>query len=307
MTSQDFLEGIVVRAHGGHYYVELDSAPADLIDCGLRGRLKQDVASSDLVAVGDRVRIRLLSENRGIIEEILPRRSVLSRCPPLPRPQIEQVIVANVDLVLAVFSIASPPLNPFMLDRYLMACELEELEVTIVANKMDLVQSQRQTRILGLYEGIGYRVVRTSAITTEGLPALRELMRNRLTVLTGPSGTGKSTLLNALWPHLDLETGEISAFHDRGTHTTVVPRLLRPEPGICVTDTPGLRQFRLWNVEPKDLDNLFPEMRPYLSECRFSPCSHIHEPGCAVKAAVERGQISKTRYESYCRVYAHGF
>ncbi len=307
MTGSDLLEGIVVRSHGGHYYVEIDDQPSEILDCGLRGRLKQESAESDLVAVGDQVRVTRLGEDRGTIEEILPRQSALSRCPPPPRRPVEQVIVANVDLVLTVFSVANPPLNPFMLDRYLVTCEVEELDVVIVANKMDLVRSGRNIDLLDMYESVGYQVLRTSVRTGQGLPELRDLLRNRLTVLTGPSGAGKSSLLNALWPHLELETGEVSTYHDRGTHTTVVSQLLRPEPGIRVTDTPGLRQFRLWDIDPESLDGLFPEMRPYLSNCRFSPCSHIHEPGCSVKAAVEQGQIPEIRYESYCRMYAHGF
>ena len=307
MTTAGLLEGTVVRSHGGHYYVERDGAPDEVLDCGVRGRLKQEAAESDLIAIGDRVRYTLLGEGRGMVEEVLPRKSALSRCPPPPRPQVEQVIVANLDLVLAVFSVVNPPLNPFMLDRYLVACEVEELDVAIVANKVDLVRHKRMLRVLAVYESIGYRVVRASATTGEGLGKLRELMRGRLTALTGPSGAGKSSLLNALWPHLELETGEVSSYHDRGTHTTVVSQILRPEEGFQVADTPGLRQFRLWDIAPEDLDGLFPEMRPYAPTCRFSPCSHRHEPGCAVQAAVERGQIPEIRYESYCRMYEHGF
>ena len=306
MTASDILQGTVIRSHGGHYYVERDGVPGEVLDCGVRGRLKQEAAESDLIAIGDRVRFTVLEAGRGMVEEIMPRKSALSRCPPPPRPQVEQVIVANLDLVLAVFSLVNPPLNPFMLDRYLVACEVEELDVAIVANKIDLAR-RKQARVLDVYESIGYRVVRTSATTGEGLDDLRELMRGRLTALTGPSGAGKSSLLNALWPHLGLQTGEVSTYHDRGTHTTVVSQILRPEAGFQVADTPGLRQFRLWDIAPEDLDGLFPEMRPYAPTCRFSPCTHRHEPGCAVQAAVEQGRIPRIRYESYCRMFEHGF
>ncbi|MHB0858521.1 MAG: ribosome small subunit-dependent GTPase A [Anaerolineae bacterium] len=352
------LEGTVIRAHGGHYYVRVGDRT---LDCAMRGRLKRRRATSDLVAVGDRVRCSLEPDGGAIVEEVLPRKSVLSRNPPpardprpgaasrrpRQRPQMEQVLVANPDLVLIVFSLARPPLNPFMLDRYLVACEAVQLPAVIVGNKVDLLaadlegategapggdagvedlgtagefdldeydraedlasNAMESAEILRMYEEIGYRVVPTSIVTGEGLEELRRLLHGKLSVLTGPSGVGKSSLMNGLWPELDLKVGEISEYHDRGKHTTVVAELYNPEPDTYVADTPGLRQFRFWDIDPEQLDAFYPEMKPYLTHCRFAPCTHTHEPGCAVSQAVERGEIPALRYESYLRMFEHGF
>jgi ribosome biogenesis GTPase / thiamine phosphate phosphatase len=282
-------------------------AEADLIDCTMRGRLKKDRSASDLVALGDRVLWSLTPEGQGILEEVLPRKSVLSRCPPPPRRQVEQVIVANPDQVLIVFAICNPTLNPLMLDRYLVACEAVKLPCLIVANKIDLLEDSGEREAFELYERIGYTVHYTSATTLEGMDALRAALHGKLSVLTGPSGVGKSSLVNALWPGYELETGEVSESRDRGRHTTVVGRLLNPAPDTYVADTPGLRQFRFWDIDPEQLDAFFPEMRPYLGHCRFAPCTHTHEPDCAVRAAVEREAIDPLRYESYLRMFEHGF
>jgi ribosome biogenesis GTPase / thiamine phosphate phosphatase len=298
---------LVVRTHGGHFYVQTDDG---VVDCLIRGRLKRERRGTDLVAIGDRVCWTPTEEGRGVIESVAPRQRVLSRRLPSPRPGVtverEQVIVANPDQVLVVFAYRNPPANPLMLDRYLVACEAAELPVIIVANKYDLGPDDDQDPF-ALYREIGYRVVETSAVTGENLETLREMLRHKLSVLTGPSGVGKSSLLNALWPHLDLRVGEISEYHDRGKHTTVVAELLRPEPDIAVADTPGLRVFLFYDIDPEQLDAFFPEMRPYLGQCRFQPCTHTHEPDCAIQAAVERGEISLPRYESYLRMFENAY
>lgn len=301
-------EGIVIRTHGGHYYVQDDK---DTVDCTMRGRMKKNRAPGDLVVIGDRVRWSVTEPGFGIIEETLPRRAVLSRRPPPPRPgrvsEQEQIIVANPDQVLIVFTPRNPPFSPLTLDRYLVACEAVALPVVIIGNKVDLVEQEDDLAPLQVYERAGYRVLYTSVETGEGIEALRGLLRGKLSVLTGPSGVGKSSLLNALWPQLDLNVGEISAYHDRGKHTTVVASLLHPEPDIYVADTPGMRVFLLWDIDPEQLDAFFPEMRPYLGQCHYRPCTHTHEPDCAVIAAVERGDIEALRYESYCKLFAHEF
>lgn len=298
------LDNIVIRVHGGHYYVR---AAEGIVDCTIRGRLKREKRLTDLVAVGDRVRWMPLGEDRGIIEEIFPRRTVLSRRLPPPHSgaerEEEQVIVANPDQVLIVFAVRNPPLNPLMLDRYLVACEAADLPMTIIINKSDLPQDSELTQQLMRYEKIGYDILYTSAQTGQGLEGLKRLLKDKLSVLTGPSGVGKSSLLNAVWPHLSLEMGIISEYHDRGKHTTVVTELLNPEPGYYVADTPGLRVFLFWDIDPEQLEAFFPEMLPYLRECRFTPCTHTHEPQCAVRQAVEEGKIHPARYESYLKMF----
>lgn len=300
-------EGLVVRTHGGHYYVQSADDAAELLDCGIRGRLKRERRPGDLVTIGDRVRYEITEDGAAMIVDVLPRHSVLARRTPPPRPGArsdrQQVLVANPDQVLVVFSLGSPSINPLTLDRYLVACEAAELPAIIVANKNDLPLIEPERALLQRYRDIGYSVLFTSAETGENLDALRALLRGKLSVLTGPSGVGKSSLLNALWPDLNLEVGEISEYYDKGKHTTVVARLLNPEPDIYVADTPGLRVFYFWDIDKEQLDAFFPEFWPYLGKCRFQPCTHMHEPGCAVVAAVERGDIHPLRYESYCRMF----
>ena len=160
---------------------------------------------------------------------------------------------------------------------------------------------------MNLYEEIGYHVIRTSAVSRQGLSELYNALHGKISVLTGPSGVGKSTVMNALWPQLNLKTGEISEIHGKGKHTTVVAELFYLEEETFVADTPGLRTFRLWDIQPQELDAFFPEMAPFRDQCHFQPCSHLHEPKCAVQAAVDSGQISDIRYESYCRMYEQGF
>jgi len=307
----ELAEGTVIRSHGGHCYVRTDEGL--VVDCSLRGRLKRGRARSDLVATGDRVRWQPTQEGYGIVEHVLPRKTVLSRSA-TPWGSREEVIAANLDQAVVVFSVSRPPFEPWVLDRYLVACEAAKLPVIVVVNKADLLRaaddSAGQTtdgrEAMELYRRLGYRLLYTSALTGEGVESLRAALQGRMSALTGPSGAGKSSLLNALWPGLQLEVGEISEFHNRGKHTTVVAQLLAPEPGTYVVDTPGLRQFHLWDVDPEQLEAFFPEMSPCLGRCRFTPCTHRHEPDCAVREAVEHGEIAETRYESYCRMFDSG-
>ncbi len=298
---------LVIRVHGGHHYVQTDQG---IIDCTIRGRLKRGRRRSDLVAIGDRVCWTPTEEGFGIIESVAPRTRVLSRRPPPPRPGTlasrEQVILANPDQILVVFAHHSPEPNPLMLDRYLVTCEANRIPVVIVANKHDLLEAGEDSPF-ALYEQIGYHVLLTSTATGEGIETLRELLRGKLSALTGPSGAGKSSLLNALWPDLELKTGEISDYNDRGKHTTAVASLLNPEPDIYVADTPGMRVFMFWDIDPEQLDALFPEMRPYLGHCRFQPCTHTHEPDCAIQQAVARGEINSLRYASYLKMFEYAF
>jgi len=297
-------QGLVVRAHGGHYYIQADQS---LYDCTLRGKLKYGRSNSDIIVIGDQVLFTPEPGGYGTIIQVLPRKSAFSRCPPPPRRPGEQVIVANPDQVLIVFAASSPPLNPLMLDRYLVACEAAGLKALIVINKMDEAQDTKTMELAALYRAIGYTVWPVSAVRGDGLSALHAQLYHKLTVVVGPSGVGKSSLLNAWWPELGLDTGEISYYHERGKHTTAVAELLRPEPEIYIADTPGLRQLRFWQVTPERLAELFVEFAPWRNDCRFEPCSHISEPDCAVRAAAERGDISSSRYSSYCRMYELGF
>ncbi|MBN1137243.1 MAG: ribosome small subunit-dependent GTPase A [Anaerolineae bacterium] len=291
--------GLVIYAHAGRCEVQSGS---QRVICLLRGRLKREKRLTDLLVAGDRVRWRLTGPGHGIIEEILPRDTQLSR----PRPGLsisEDLIVANPDQAVFVFSVRQPEPNLRLLDRFLVAAEINELPAVICANKVDLLdRGEDPHELFGLYESIGYAVIYTSAVSGQGVAALRDRLRGKLSVLTGPSGAGKTSLLNAVQPELGLVTGRISHATGKGRHTTVAVRLFPLDTGGYVADTPGLREMGLWQIEPDELDWLFPEMRPFLGKCRFSSCTHLHEPGCAIQAAVEAGAVSEARYESYCRL-----
>jgi ribosome biogenesis GTPase len=266
--------------------------------------LKKEKLYTDLVATGDRVRWRLTRPGRGVIEEVLERETQLSRLRPGPgRVPVEHVIVANPDQAIFIFAVREPTPRLRMLDRLLVLAENNDLPAIICANKVDLLDDVDEVRhLFDVYEEIGYPVLYTSAETGEGVDALRENLSGKLSVLSGPSGVGKSSLLNAIQPDLGLAAREISDATGKGRHTTVTVRLWPLDEGGYVADTPGLREAGFFDIEPDELAWHFVEMRPLLSDCRFSTCLHTHEPDCAVKAAVEAGMISETRYDSYCRL-----
>ncbi len=293
--------GIVLQARSGRHRVQ---DGGNMVICDIRGRLKRERLYTDLIATGDRVLWRATRPGRGIIEEVLPRETQLSRLRPGPqRIPVEHVIVANPDQVVFIFAVREPAPHLRMLDRLLVIAESCELPAIVCVNKMDLLDGRdKASRLFGIYEQIGYEVLYTSARTGVGVEQLKDRLTGRLSVLSGPSGVGKSSLLNAIQPDLGLAAREISEATGKGRHTTVSVRLWPLQGGGYVADTPGLREAGLWDVEPEELAWHFVEMRPYLSDCRFSSCTHTHEPDCAVKAVVETGAISGERYDSYCRL-----
>jgi ribosome biogenesis GTPase len=298
MSGSTLLSGLIIKAQSGIFDVDLGDR---VIPSKLRGRLTQGPMESDAAALGDRVRLRLLEDGAGAIEEIEERSRVLSR--PAPgRPDVEQVLVANPDLALFVFSCAEPDPNFRMLDRFLVVAEREHIPALICANKVDLVVLRSAKAEFGIYPKLGYPVLYTSATKGKGIRKLSKVLRGNITVMAGPSGVGKSSLLNAIQPELGLRTKEVSDWSGKGKHTTVVPELIPLEMGGYVADTPGLKAFGIWDVEADELDAYFPEMRDLVSDCAFSDCTHVHEPDCAIIAAVERGKISPERYDSYLRI-----
>jgi ribosome biogenesis GTPase len=295
--------GIVLQARSGRHRVQDGDGVAV---CHVRGKLKKERLYTDLISTGDWVRWLPTRPGRGVIEEVLPRETQLSRLRPGPqRVPVEHVIVANPDQAVFIFSVREPDPRLRMLDRLLVIAENNELSAIICANKIDLLESKEEAhQLFGIYEEVGYPVIYASARSGQGIAALRERLIGKLSVLSGPSGVGKSSLLNAIQPNLGLATREISDTTGKGRHTTVSVRLWPLEDGGYVADTPGLREAGLWDVEPEELAWHFVEMRPYLSDCRFSSCTHTHEPNCAVKEAVRAGAISTVRYHSYCRLLA---
>lgn len=299
---EEVLEGIVVKASSGFYTIHTPDG-RELVS-QVRGRLKRRRLNTDLIAVGDRVRLEAQADPPQIIE-VLPRQSKLSRRAPdargRGRSDREQVIVANPDQAAFVFACHDPVPHLRMLDRYLVSAETQELAAIIIANKIDLVGIDAAHKLFGLYEQLAYPVFYTSATSGHGLEDVREIMKQRISVLSGPSGAGKSTLLNALQSGLGLAAKSVNAVTGKGRHTTVTIELL-PFEGGYIADTPGVRALALWETDPERIAWGFREFRPFLGQCKFNDCQHDTEPGCAILAAVEQGQITAERYESYVRM-----
>ena len=274
----------------------------DMHDASLRGRLKLISDSGVKLSVGDNVKI--LEGERGdgwMITEILPRTSQLARREPGGRIG-ERVVVANLDQVVVVFATANPEPHPRMLDRFLVIAEANSLASRIVINKSELVPERSAERRFADYEAAGYPVHFTSVKKHTGLDALHIALDGNTSALSGPSGVGKSSLMNSLYTGLNLRVGEISESVNKGRHTTV-GAVMHPLPGGgYVADTPGLREVGVWGLNPVDLPDCFPEFRPFIHECRFGNCSHLSEPGCAVIAAVKSETVSAARYDSYSRL-----
>jgi ribosome biogenesis GTPase len=293
--------GIITRAQSGFYTL---STQDGAVTAKLRGRLKQGPKTGDLVAVGDWVQYSRQEDGSGMIEEIEERKSQLSRMSPSPSGEYEQVIIANLDQAIFVFACADPVPRMRMLDRFLVIAERQEITALIVANKTDLVSRTEAHNLFGHYPGIGYPVLYTSAKKKKGLSKLKKQLRGKISVLTGPSGVGKSMLLNAIQPELGLEISEVSKRTGKGRHTTVVREMfpIKGSDNGYVADTPGLKALAMWDIEPEEFDGYFPELRDLVADCQFSNCTHIEEPGCAVLTALENGSIHPERYESYVRL-----
>ena len=287
-------QGIVMVGGGGVWKVR--TAGGEIRDASMRGRLKQ--GQSLKLAVGDEVTIDSDSGGAWTISAIGARRASLARRAP-GGGRGERTLVANVDQVVVVFAAAKPEPHPRMLDRFLVIAEGNDLGARVVVNKVDLVGEPAARARFGIYERIGYPVHYTSTRTGAGLPELHDALAGRVSVLTGPSGVGKSSLLNTMFPGLNLRVGAISESVNKGRHTTVGASLHPLPGGGFVADTPGLREVGLWELAPARLADCFPEMRDLAADCRFADCSHLIEPGCAIRGALERGDIAAERYESY--------
>jgi len=317
LANEQSLQGLIIKAQSGFFTVETGQGFAvshDLLSksraagvrgtngviCQLRGKLKQGKATGDIAAIGDKVRINVLTDGSGVIEEVEKRKRAIIRLDPRPQGDYQQVLLANPDQAVFVFACAHPNPKLRMLDRFLVIAEKQKISAIIVANKIDLVEDAR--KIFGLYETIGYRVLYTSTKTGAGIEELKLILAGKISAFAGPSGAGKSSLLNAMQPGLGLAVNEISKAMDKGKHTTVTRQLFPLEGGGYVADTPGWKSLALWDTEPEEIDGYFPELRELVQHCQFNDCTHTHEPGCAVRRALDEGKIHPERYESYLRL-----
>ena len=292
-------QGRVLSVHGLKSSVQSDSG--EVFRCATRRLLK--TLSTDqrhVVAAGDRVWFRPEGAGEGFIERIEPRRAVLCRT----SKGRQHVIVANVDQLLIVTSAAEPALKPQLIDRFLITAEKSRIKPIICVNKVDLVDPGDLQPLVGVYGQMGYQVLFVSATLGWGMEQLRRLVVDRDSVIAGQSGVGKSSLLNGIEPGLELRVNSVSEDSQKGRHTTTNARLIPLTAGGYVVDTPGIRQFQLWDVIPEEVAGFYRDLRPYVSLCRFPNCTHTHEADCAIKDAVADGKLDVRRYESYCHVFA---
>lgn len=301
------LPGVVVRAYGKFFDVRLRDEPRTLLST-LKGTLKRERRRTDLVAVGDRVSVIDVGEGEGQIEAVEPRDRVLARLARHTR-DVEQVILANPDQVLFLFAVTEPEPHRRMLDRFLILAATQGLPAMIGLNKIDLLPASAAGErpvveaFLQDYQPF-YPVFPLSVAEGDGIKSLRLALNGKTTAVAGPSGVGKSSLLNALDPDAVRDIGAISEATGKGRHTTIATQLYRIGRNTWIADTPGIRALEMHAVDQQQLDGYFPEFEPYLGDCFYPDCTHVHEPGCAIQTAVEAGTVSRERYESYAALRA---
>ena len=301
--------GLIVKEQSGFYWVE--ASDGNTYMCELRGKLKEAAQSSDIAAIGDRVSITLRRDEgtgvlTGVVESLSPRKSALSRAVRTTgkrgagKAEREQVIIANADRALFVVAAAQPPPDVKMLDRLLVVGEKSRIrELCIVVNKIDLPAAGTSQRLFAPYENMGYRILRASALRGDGIAELRTLLDEGISVFTGPSGVGKTSLLNRIQPGLGRQVKSVGRSSAEGVHTTRDSALIRLDSGAYLADTPGIRSIKVWDIEPDELDAYFIDIKPYVLDCKFSNCTHSAEPNCGVRKAVGAGKIDRRRYRHF--------
>ena len=313
--------GVVTKKFVGTYHVDTGE---DTIVCSISSRLRKhliypiadassvphqrvqevkDIKTVDPVAIGDAILYKPAEAGKGVITDILPRKTKLSR-PAAGKKPLEQVVVANLDQVVAVFAATRPKPHWNLLDRYLVSAESAELDTLVCITKMDTADEDEVADIAALYRALGYRVILTSSASGRGIDELRAELNGKLSAFVGKSGVGKTSLLNALQPGLGAKVGAVSLGDTgKGMHTTTHMEMFPLDGGGAVVDTPGIRMFGLWEVDGSDIALYFREMEPLVGTCRFgNDCTHDHEPGCAIRKAVDTGEIARRRYDSYLRM-----
>jgi len=292
------MQGLVVRSTAGFVDVHIDG---DVVQARLRGRLKHTPRTTDLCVIGDQVMVAQPDEQSFVVVEVLPRASRFSRRQPGRGPRKEDVLVANLDQLMITFCHGRPVLKTRLLDRFLVIAEHQHIQPVIVMNKGDL-REPGDPSWQKAYASIGYPILTVSAGTGEGMDTLAGALQGRISGFVGPSGVGKSSLINRILPDLDLNIASVSDHHGKGRHTTRVASLHALPEGGFLADTPGIRELGTWALPIEHLDLCFPELATYREHCAFRSCSHTHEPQCAVVDAVNAGDVDRERYESYVRL-----
>lgn len=302
MQGLELQQGIVFRSTGSWYEVK-NPETGQMVSCRLKGKFKiRNLKVTNPIAVGDRVRFHPV-EN--IIEDILPRENYVIR-QSVHKSAHAHLLAANVDQLILIVTIRSPKTSLGFIDRFLVTAETFRIPTTLVFNKQDILDNEErayQEELVDLYTGLGYGSIKTSTFTPEGIDELKTALAGKTSLVSGHSGVGKSSLLNTLLPDLDLATSEVSDFSDKGVHTTTFAEMFEPEPGTRIIDSPGIKELGLIDIEKEELAHFFPEFRDLLGQCRFHNCLHINEPQCAVKNAVDEGEIYLSRYLSYLSMF----
>lgn len=295
-------KGIVFRSTGSWYEVK-DTETGQMVSCRLKGKFKiRNLKVTNPIAVGDRV---LFHPPENIIEDILPRENYVIR-QSVHKSAYAHLLAANVDQLILIVTIRSPKTSLGFIDRFLVTAETFRIPATLVFNKQDILDEEEltyQEELIELYTGLGYGCIKTSTYIPRGIEELKTALAQKTSLISGHSGVGKSSLLNTLLPDLGLATSEVSGFSDKGVHTTTFAEMFEPEPGTRIIDSPGIKELGLMDIEKEELAHFFPEFRNLLGECKFHNCLHINEPKCAVKNAVEEGEIYISRYMSYLSMF----
>jgi ribosome biogenesis GTPase / thiamine phosphate phosphatase len=309
-----FIKGIVCRVESKDFYI-YNLHNFDLVRCTLKGKFKKEfnlkkdkLFKTNIAAVGDFITYDLNDDGSGVITKIQERDNYLSRKAPKIKgasyrgERLEQIIAANIDYLFVISSVREPRFNNKVIDRLIVSAESSHISVILIINKSDLDQDSSVDFWIELYREIGYITIKTSIINGEGIQQVKDLLPGKKSLFWGQSGVGKSSILNKIFSQLDLNVGEISSYTDKGKHTTVTTNMVKVEENTFIIDSPGIREIDPFGIKKEDLGHYFLDFTDYIYNCRFNTCTHNHEPGCAVVEAVNNGEISEYRYDSYLRI-----